>query len=153
MSITKKRASKGSINNRPNPLVSQSFFSSSFRLSKGQTRESFYSYTHPTNPVPSTNKGSPHRYRYSTSINMTSNTRNSFSSNEERSRRTHSPVQMSRSGSSGSTNSYRSTDDRRRYDNTVYHYGRHSNYWLFGGFSVRDTVRDGVDWVRQQKKG
>jgi hypothetical protein len=60
---------------------------------------------------------------------------------------------MSRSGSSGSTNSYRSTDDRRRYDNTVYHYGRHSNYWLFGGFSVRDTVRDGVDWVRQQKKG
>ncbi|OJJ01730.1 hypothetical protein ASPVEDRAFT_150526 [Aspergillus versicolor CBS 583.65] len=77
---------------------------------------------------------------------MTSITRNSFSSNEERPRRTHSPVQMSRSGSSGSTNSYRSTDDRRRYDNTVYHYGRHSNYWLFGGFSVRDTVRDGVDW-------
>ncbi|BCS26640.1 uncharacterized protein APUU_51351A [Aspergillus puulaauensis] len=84
---------------------------------------------------------------------MTSITRNSFSSNEERPRRTHSPVQMTRSGSSGSNNSQRSTDDRRRYDNTVYHYGRHSNYWLFGGFSVRDTVRDGVDWVRQQKKG
>ena len=84
---------------------------------------------------------------------MTSITRNSFSSNEERPRCTHSPVQMSRSGSSGSNNSHRSTDDRRRYDNTVYHYGRHSNYWLFGGFSVRDTVRDGVDWVRQQKKG
>ncbi|KAL4820322.1 hypothetical protein BDW67DRAFT_181395 [Aspergillus spinulosporus] len=52
-----------------------------------------------------------------------------------------------------SSKSRASSDSRRRYDNTVYHYGRHSNYWLFGGFSVRDTVRDGVDWIRQQRKG
>ncbi|KAL4936711.1 hypothetical protein BDV06DRAFT_88393 [Aspergillus oleicola] len=80
-----------------------------------------------------------------------STARDSFSSShEDRLRRTESPVQMSRSGSN---NSRKSTESRRRYDNTVYHYGRHSNYWLFGGFSVRDTVRDGVDWIRQQKKG
>ncbi|KAL4785432.1 hypothetical protein BJX76DRAFT_356151 [Aspergillus varians] len=81
----------------------------------------------------------------------TSNRRDSLSSsNGDRLSRTESPLQMSRSGSNKSR---KSTEDRRRYDNTVYHYGRHSNYWLFGGFSVRDTVRDGVDWVRQQKKG
>ncbi|KAL5333236.1 hypothetical protein BJX70DRAFT_403768 [Aspergillus crustosus] len=67
--------------------------------------------------------------------------RDSFASTEERLRR------------SGSYTSQKSREERRRYDNTVYHYGRHSNYWLFGGFSVRDTVRDGVDWIRQQKKG
>ncbi|KAL4864403.1 hypothetical protein BDV12DRAFT_201179 [Aspergillus spectabilis] len=70
-----------------------------------------------------------------------STSRDSFYSTEERLRR------------SGSYTSQKSKEDRRRYDNTVYHYGRHSNYWLFGGFSVRDTVRDGVDWLRQQKKG
>ncbi|KAL2863401.1 uncharacterized protein BJX67DRAFT_384719 [Aspergillus lucknowensis] len=77
--------------------------------------------------------------------------------------RTESPLQMSPSSRcsspalisrrSGSYSSRKSSEDRRRYDNTVYHYGRHSNYWLFGGFSVRDTIRDGVDWIRQQKKG
>jgi hypothetical protein len=36
-------------------------------------------------------------------------------------------------------------DDYRRYSGTVNHYGRHSNDWLFGGFSVRDSVRDGID--------
>jgi hypothetical protein len=64
--------------------------------------------------------------------------------------RRNSPTYSNRT--SGSYNS-RKSEERRRYDNTVYHYGRHSNYWLFGGFSVRDTVRDGVDWIRQQKKG
>lgn len=42
----------------------------------------------------------------------------------------------------------RSGDDYRRYSGTVNHYGRHSNDWLFGGFSLRDTVRDGVDKLR-----
>ncbi|KAL3477489.1 hypothetical protein BJX99DRAFT_126099 [Aspergillus californicus] len=79
--------------------------------------------------------------------------RDSFTS-ENRLRRSESPSQMSpcTTRRSDSFNSRKSSDDRRRYDNTVYHYGRHSNYWLFGGFSVRDTVRDGVDWLKQQKK-
>ncbi|KAH8427340.1 uncharacterized protein LDX57_005053 [Aspergillus melleus] len=42
----------------------------------------------------------------------------------------------------------RSGDDYRRYSGTVNHYGRHSNDWLFGGFSLRDTVRDGVEKLR-----
>ncbi|KAJ0426920.1 hypothetical protein BJY00DRAFT_306911 [Aspergillus carlsbadensis] len=88
----------------------------------------------------------------------------SFSrTSDDRLHRTESPLQITSSSrrnsptysnrTSGSYNSRKSSEDRRRYDNTVYHYGRHSNYWLFGGFSVRDTVRDGVDWIRQQKKG
>lgn len=82
---------------------------------------------------------------------------------------TSSPVQMSYSppGSSNPTStshSYhsthsnphphshirrRSSDDYRRYAGTVNHYGRHSNDWLFGGFSLRDTVKDGVDKLKQ----
>ncbi|OJJ47266.1 hypothetical protein ASPZODRAFT_1932937 [Penicilliopsis zonata CBS 506.65] len=42
----------------------------------------------------------------------------------------------------------RNADDWRRYSGTVQHCGRHSNDWLFGGFSLRDTVRDGVDKLR-----
>ncbi|KAL2809411.1 hypothetical protein BJX63DRAFT_435180 [Aspergillus granulosus] len=94
----------------------------------------------------------------------TAESNTSFSrTSDDRLHRTESPIQMSSSSrrnspvisnrSSGSYSSRKSSEDRRRYDNTVYHYGRHSNYWLFGGFSVRDTVRDGVDWIRQQKKG
>ncbi|KKK16179.1 hypothetical protein P175DRAFT_0503206 [Aspergillus ochraceoroseus IBT 24754] len=90
----------------------------------------------------------------------TFNSRKSFTfSSTDRPSRPESPAQMSpafhnsrRSGSYHSNHSRKSSEDRRRYDNTVYHYGRHSNYWLFGGFSVRDTVRDGVDWVRQHGK-
>lgn len=75
--------------------------------------------------------------------------------------RTASPVPMSpRSSTSsnrldyhpkrgtGARHSTRVTDDYRRYNGTVNHYGRHSNDWLFGGFSVRDTVRDGVERLR-----
>ncbi|PWY71842.1 hypothetical protein BO83DRAFT_427504 [Aspergillus eucalypticola CBS 122712] len=47
-----------------------------------------------------------------------------------------------------STHIRRSGHDYRRYSGTVNHYGRHSNDWLFGGFSLRDTVRDGVDRLR-----
>ncbi|GKZ16999.1 hypothetical protein AbraIFM66951_005728 [Aspergillus brasiliensis] len=47
-----------------------------------------------------------------------------------------------------STHTRRSGHDYRRYSGTVNHYGRHSNDWLFGGFSLRDTVRDGVDRLR-----
>ncbi|OOF99524.1 hypothetical protein ASPCADRAFT_203304 [Aspergillus carbonarius ITEM 5010] len=52
-----------------------------------------------------------------------------------------------------STYARRSGDDYRRYSGTVNHYGRHSNDWLFGGFSLRDTVRDGVDRLRHHAKG
>lgn len=43
-------------------------------------------------------------------------------------------------------------DDYRRYSGTVNHYGRHSNDWLFGGFSVRDSVRDGIDQLFHHKE-
>lgn len=45
----------------------------------------------------------------------------------------------------------RHSDEYRRYAGTVNHCGRHANEWLFGGFSVRDTVRDGVErvWMRR----
>ncbi|KAI9043852.1 uncharacterized protein KD926_002743 [Aspergillus affinis] len=52
------------------------------------------------------------------------------------------------SGSSDTYSPRRSGDDYRRYSGTVNHYGRHSNDWLFGGFSLRDTVRDGVEKLR-----
>lgn len=45
------------------------------------------------------------------------------------------------------------TNDYRRYNGTVNHYGRHSNDWLFGGFSLRDTVRGGVDRLRHHGHG
>ncbi|KAI2794973.1 hypothetical protein POX_a01574 [Penicillium oxalicum] len=43
-------------------------------------------------------------------------------------------------------------NDYRRYNGTVQQYGRHSNDWLFGGFSVRETVRDGIDKLRHHGK-
>ncbi|CAL5865825.1 uncharacterized protein PFLUO_LOCUS31 [Penicillium psychrofluorescens] len=42
----------------------------------------------------------------------------------------------------------KTSDDYRRYSGTVNHFGRHSNDWLFGGFSVRETVRDGFEKLR-----
>ncbi|EAW14336.1 uncharacterized protein ACLA_073710 [Aspergillus clavatus NRRL 1] len=51
-----------------------------------------------------------------------------------------------------SSQNRRSSDDFRRYNGTVNHYGRHSNDWLFGGFSLRDTVRDSVDRLRHHGK-
>lgn len=68
-----------------------------------------------------------------------------------------SPVQMSPDESSprspkeefgpkrASTPTRKDSGDYKRYSGTINHYGRHSNDWLFGGFSVRDTVRDGLD--------
>ncbi|KAN0069144.1 hypothetical protein V8E54_012773 [Elaphomyces granulatus] len=44
------------------------------------------------------------------------------------------------------------SDDYRRYSGTVNHYGRHSNEWLFNGFSVRDTVRDGIEKLRHHPR-
>ncbi|KAL4933287.1 uncharacterized protein BDV17DRAFT_251521 [Aspergillus undulatus] len=121
------------------PILSSTIFSTSTTASKQSQPQ-----IKPINKLVGRNSISPKMSRSSTA-------RDSFpSSNENRLHRTESPVQMTRSGSN---NSRTSTESRRRYDNTVYHYGRHSNYWLFGGFSVRDTVRDGVDWLRQQKKG
>ncbi|RHZ72810.1 hypothetical protein CDV55_108716 [Aspergillus turcosus] len=57
-----------------------------------------------------------------------------------------------RDSGSHSSHSRKSGDDYRRYSGTVNHYGRHSNDWLFGGFSLRDTVRDGVDRLRHGKE-
>ncbi|KAE8163792.1 hypothetical protein BDV40DRAFT_132399 [Aspergillus tamarii] len=78
-------------------------------------------------------------------------------------RRSESPTQLSPPASpssikethvtkrrSDSYHSRKSSDDYRRYSGTVNHYGRHSNDWLFGGFSLRDTVRGGVDRLRQR---
>jgi hypothetical protein len=57
-----------------------------------------------------------------------------------------------RDSGSYSSQSRKSSDDYRRYSGTVNHYGRHSNDWLFGGFSLRDTVREGVDRLRHGKE-
>ncbi|KAJ5623742.1 hypothetical protein N7510_000051 [Penicillium lagena] len=71
-----------------------------------------------------------------------------------------SPVQMSPDNSSprspkedfgtkcAPTSTRKTSDDYRRYSGTVNHCGRHSNDWLFGGFSVRDTVRDSFEKLR-----
>lgn len=72
-----------------------------------------------------------------------------------------SPTQMSPTMSSpqsprgdflkrASTPTRKSSDDYKRYSGTVNHYGRHSNDWLFGGFSVRETVRDGIEKLRKE---
>lgn len=53
--------------------------------------------------------------------------------------------QRSRAEKRNSYGSRKSSNDYRRYSGTINHYGRHSNDWLFGGFSLRDTVRDGVE--------
>jgi hypothetical protein len=73
-----------------------------------------------------------------------------------------SPTEMSASmGSSHSSKAdvpkrastpTRNSGDYKRYSGTVNHYGRHSNDWLFGGFSVRETVRDGLDKLRSHDK-
>ncbi|CAG8197616.1 unnamed protein product [Penicillium olsonii] len=51
-----------------------------------------------------------------------------------------------------STPTRKSSGDYKRYSGTVNHYGRHSNDWLFGGFSVRDSVRDGIEKLRHSDK-
>ncbi|OOQ90102.1 hypothetical protein PEBR_05124 [Penicillium brasilianum] len=77
--------------------------------------------------------------------------------------RSHSPDQMSSHASPpqspkeyttkrASTPTRKNSDDYRRYSGTVNHYGRHSNDWLFGGFSVRETVRDGFEKLRHHDK-
>lgn len=40
------------------------------------------------------------------------------------------------------------SDSYKRYSGTINHYGRHSNDWLFNGFSVRDTLRDGIEKLK-----
>jgi hypothetical protein len=46
---------------------------------------------------------------------------------------------------SDSTSNRKASNGHKRYSGTINHYGRHSNDWLFGGFSVRDSLRDGID--------
>ncbi|KAJ5467811.1 hypothetical protein N7475_005563 [Penicillium sp. IBT 31633x] len=73
-----------------------------------------------------------------------------------------SPIQMSPMASPQSTKpdflkrastpTRKNSGDYKRYSGTVNHYGRHSNDWLFGGFSVRETVRGSIDKLRNQDK-
>ncbi|WEW57101.1 hypothetical protein PRK78_002561 [Emydomyces testavorans] len=46
-----------------------------------------------------------------------------------------------KSSSSTSTSSSSSSSDYKRLSGTVNYCGRHANDWLFGGFSVRESVR------------
>ncbi|KAJ5756024.1 hypothetical protein N7533_005567 [Penicillium manginii] len=74
-----------------------------------------------------------------------------------------SPVQMSPDESSprspkgdfdpkrAPTPTRKNSGDHKRYSGTINHYGRHSNDWLFGGFSVRETVRDSFDKLRNKE--
>lgn len=74
-----------------------------------------------------------------------------------------SPIQMSPDESSprspkgefetkrASTPTRKNSGDHKRYSGTINHYGRHSNDWLFGGFSVRETVRDSFDKLRHKE--
>lgn len=55
---------------------------------------------------------------------------------------------MPSDGTIGVTSTRSRSDKHKRYSGTLNHYGRHSNDWLFGGFSVRDTFRDGIDKLR-----
>lgn len=77
--------------------------------------------------------------------------------------RSTSPAQMSSVASSSRppksqftrrvpTPARQNSDDYRRYSGTVNHCGRHSNDWLFGRFSVRETVRDGFEKLRHSGK-
>lgn len=81
----------------------------------------------------------------------------------DQNQRSTSPDQMSPDASSprspqpesfkrASTPTRRHSDDYRRYTGTVNHCGRHSNDWLFGGFSVRDTIRDSFGKLRHADK-
>jgi hypothetical protein len=83
---------------------------------------------------------------------------------EHRHQRSHSADQMSPQATSpqspkqeystkrASAPTRKNSDDYRRYSGTVNHYGRHSNDWLFGGFSVRETVRDSIEKLRHHDK-
>lgn len=51
-----------------------------------------------------------------------------------------------------STPTRKNSDDYRRYSGTINHCGRHSNDWLFGGFSVRETVASGLEKLRNSDK-
>jgi hypothetical protein len=46
----------------------------------------------------------------------------------------------------------KNSDDYRRLSGTINHCGRHSNDWLFGGFSVRETVASGLGKLRHSDK-
>lgn len=58
----------------------------------------------------------------------------------------------SRSASAVEQSKRSRSDNYKRYSGTVNHCGRHSNEWLFGGFSVRDSVRHGIDKMKGQSE-
>ena len=49
---------------------------------------------------------------------------------------------------SSTMSSISSTHTRKSSDDFVNYYGRHSDDWLFGGFSLWDAVKDGMDKLR-----
>lgn len=51
-----------------------------------------------------------------------------------------------------SSHSHSYSHSRKSTDDFVNHYGRHSNGWLFGGFSLRGTFKDGVERLRHLKE-
>ncbi|KAF4542699.1 uncharacterized protein LTHEOB_7429 [Lasiodiplodia theobromae] len=64
-----------------------------------------------------------------------------------------SPVrsqEVRRVNSSSTTSSTLSPAPTKRQstDSSHFYYGRHTNQWLFGGFSVRETVKDAYHHIR-----
>lgn len=156
---------------------SLTFSSTASTSSSGNTSQGHYSYkgtkksSHRSSSSLSLPSSSSRRIRdgipvdSACSCNNPENPRDSTSQYTDMSRRAASPDQMSpRSSISSNRSDYRkqrdhthrssrASADYRRYNGTVNHYGRHSNDWLFGGFSLRDTVRDGVDRLRHHGHG
>ncbi|KAK8204890.1 hypothetical protein IWZ01DRAFT_544547 [Phyllosticta capitalensis] len=55
---------------------------------------------------------------------------------------------LSRESGASST----STANKRHSTTSSFYSGRHSNEWLFGGFSVTDTVKDAYHYLREKRE-
>ncbi|KAK7515687.1 hypothetical protein IWZ03DRAFT_380177 [Phyllosticta citriasiana] len=59
---------------------------------------------------------------------------------------------MSSTLSRETTTSSTSTNYKRHSTTSSFYSGRHSNEWLFGGFSVTDTVKDAYHYLREKRE-
>ncbi|KAK7614460.1 hypothetical protein BKA81DRAFT_544 [Phyllosticta paracitricarpa] len=59
---------------------------------------------------------------------------------------------MSSTLSRETTTSSTSTNYKRHSSTSSFYSGRHSNEWLFGGFSVTDTVKDAYHYLREKRE-